>query len=106
MAKPSKHTLHHGKMGAAITVSIEPGAKKDEIVDISKQGMVTIRLRAKNEAEKVNQAVIAFLSETFGCEAKNIEVIAGQDRLMKLVTIVDMDVEMVQEKVMSGLKPR
>ena len=96
--------LHNGKMGAAITVRVVPRSGRNEIVEIQENGTVKIRLKAAPVEGQANKALIEFLSEILDTEKSNIEIVAGQSGRDKLVTILDLDSDTVQKKILSQIE--
>jgi uncharacterized protein len=100
----SKYNFHHGKSGSAITVRISPRAKQNEISGILSDGTIKIHLIAPPEDGKANAALIKFLAEIFEIPPANIEIIAGFGSKDKLLSIIDLDAELVQEKIYAKIK--
>ena len=96
--------LHNGKMGAAITVRVVPRSGRNEIVEIQENGTVKIRLKAAPVEGQANKALIEFLSEILDTAKSNIEIVAGQSGRDKLVTILDLDSDTVQKKILSQIE--
>ena len=98
-----QYHLHGGKKGAALAVRVIPMSERDEIVDVHADGTVYIRLKAPMLARKENQALAAFLAEILGVPKSKIEVVAGLDGQDKLVSVLEMEPEGVQRKIMAHL---
>ena len=98
-----KFTLHDGKIGAAITVRVTPRMAKDQIYDILDDGTIKIRLTAPPVAGKANKALIRYLAETLEIPASWIEIIAGQNSHDKLISILNLDSEEVQKRILKHL---
>ncbi len=103
MGGDRKFTLHDGKNGAAITVRITPRMAKDQIYDILDDGTIKIRLTAPPVKGKANKALIKYLSEILEVPASWIEIIAGQNSHDKLISILNMDSEQVQQRILQHL---
>jgi uncharacterized protein len=104
MADQHQFNLHHGKMGAAITVRVVPQSHRNEIKEIMKDGTVKIHLTSPADEAQTNQTLIAYLAEVLLVAAKNIEIVAGFSGKDKLVTILSIDSDMVQERIMRNVK--
>jgi uncharacterized protein YggU (UPF0235/DUF167 family) len=100
VAKKHQFNLHNGKMGAAITVRVVSKSNRDEIAEVLSDGTIKIHLVAAEDGEKSNQALIQFLAQVLGIAASNIEIIAGLSGQDKLVTILTLDADMVQDRIM------
>ena len=101
MESSRKFHLHDGKSGAAIAVRVTPRSSKTAITGVMEDGTIKIRLTAPPVDGKANQTLIEFLSKVLGCAKKDIEIIAGETGRNKLITIVNMDSEEVQQRIMA-----
>jgi uncharacterized protein (TIGR00251 family) len=102
MAQREYH-LHNGKRGAALAVRITPRASKDEIIEILQDGTVRIRLNASPTEGAANQALKVYLAKVLNIPKSNIEIVAGLTGRDKLVSILDMDAETAQLKILEHL---
>jgi uncharacterized protein (TIGR00251 family) len=94
--------LHGGQMGAAIAVRLAPRASKNEISEVMEDGAVKIRLTAPPVDGQANAALIEFLSGVLGVPKSKIEIVGGLTSRDKLVTILGMDADTVQKKIMGA----
>jgi uncharacterized protein (TIGR00251 family) len=101
--KERKFDFHDGKFGAAITVRITPGASRNEISEILGDGTIEVRLAAAAGDEKGNLALIQFFAEVLQVHPKQLEIIAGSSGNDKLITIIDLDRDTVQERIINHL---
>ena len=97
-----KYKLHDGKTGSALTVRITPRSRRNEVVEVLNVGTIRIRLVTGSEAE-TNKSLINFLSEILEIPAAHIEVVAGLAGPDKLVTVLNMPAEEVQQKIIKLL---
>jgi hypothetical protein len=98
-----KFHLHDGKSGAALAVRITPRASKNEVTEIQNDGTVRIRLTVSAAEDVANPALITFLSELLEISPGKIDIVAGKTGKDKLVSILDMDAESVQKKILAHL---
>ena len=103
MTQNRKFELHDGKNGAAIAVRITPRTAKNEIYAILDDGTVKIRLTAPPVEGKANKALIQFLSQVLDVPGSAIEIVAGQTGHDKLISIIGMNSESVQQKLLLHL---
>jgi len=101
--KERSYNLHDARSGAAITVRITSRSRRNEISEILEDGTIHIRLTAPQNAEKSNQALIAFLAEILQVNVSQLEIVAGNSGSDKLVTIIDLDKASVQDRIMAQL---
>lgn len=95
--------LHGGKTGAAITVSVIPGSKRNEISEILDDGTLNVRLIGTSTRDKANQDLILFLAEVLDIDKTQLEIVAGLSGSDKLITIIDLDKNQVQERIVKHL---
>ena len=95
--------LHSGKRGTALAIRVIPRARRNEITEILADGTVKIRLTSPPVEGKANQALIAFLSEILEVPRSRIEIIAGATGRAKLVSILDLDAQTANERILKHL---
>jgi uncharacterized protein len=95
--------LHDGKKGAAIAVRVTPRASKNEIVDILSDGTVKVHLTAPPIEGKANEALIKFMAKVLGVPKKQLEIVAGANGRDKLISVIDMDANMVHKKIVDQI---
>jgi uncharacterized protein (TIGR00251 family) len=89
-------------MGSAITVSLAPRSARNEIVQILEDGTIKIKLTVSPTDSHANAELIKFLAQVLDVPQAKIDIIAGQNGQDKLITIIDMSTEQVQEKITAG----
>jgi uncharacterized protein (TIGR00251 family) len=97
--------LHNGQKGAALAIRIISRARRREIAEVLSDGTVTVRLTSVLEEKKANTELVEFLSEIFGVPPSRIDIVAGEEGRDKLVTILDLDADMVNERIMKYIAP-
>jgi len=102
MAQRSYH-LHNGKKGSAIAVRVTTRARKDEIVELLNDGTIRIRLVAPPIEGKTNDALTKFLAEVLGVSKSKIEIVAGLKGRDKLVSVLDLDADSAQQKILEHI---
>jgi uncharacterized protein YggU (UPF0235/DUF167 family) len=98
-----EYHMHDGKKGAAVAVRLVTRASKDEVSEILNDGTIKIRLTAGPSDDQVNQALIEFLAKVLETETKNIDIVARLAGRDKLVAILDLDAETVQQRLVRKL---
>ena len=99
-----KFDLHDGKMGAAITVHVVPGSKHNAITGIQEDGTVLVGLVEQKIDEKANHALINFLADLLQVKSSQLEIVGGASSSDKLITIMDLDKNAVQSRILKTLK--
>jgi len=102
--KVRNYHLHDGQKGAALAIRVTPRASKNEIVDILSDGTVKIRLTAPPVEGQANEALIKFLSKVLDVPISSLEIVAGDTGRDKLVSIKDMDAEVVHHKILENIQ--
>jgi uncharacterized protein YggU (UPF0235/DUF167 family) len=95
--------LHDGKRGAAITVRLTPRARRTEFSGILRDGTLRVRVAASPEGGAANVALVDFLSQVLDVEGGRIEIVAGEEGLDKIVSILDMRAEEAQRRILSWM---
>ena len=98
-----KFQLHDGESGAALAIRVQPRAKKNEISGILSDGTIKVRLTAPPVEGKANLALIDFLSAALQVPKSKIEILAGHSGRNKLVSILGLDAETVQERLIANI---
>ena len=102
--KVRNYHLHDGQKGAALAIRVTPRASKNEIVDILSDGTVKIRLTAPPVEGQANEALVKFLSKVLDVPISSLEIVAGDTGRDKLVSIKDLDAEVVHHKILENIK--
>jgi uncharacterized protein len=98
-----KYHLHSGQRGAALAVRVTPRSSRNEIVEITSDGTVRIRLTAPPVEGKANEALRSYLADILEVPKSNIEIVAGTSGRDKLVSVLDMDAETLHHKILEHL---
>jgi len=98
-----KFELHDGKRGAALAVRVTPRASRNEIFGVLNDGTVKIHLTAPPVEGQANEALLKFLSEVLGVPLSRLDIVAGKTGRDKLVSVLDMDAETVQKRIVKRM---
>ena len=85
-----------------LTVYLQPGAKKSEIVGLH-DGNIKIKVKAPPVDGKANAALINFLSEFFDVPKSSITIISGDKSRLKKVAIANLS-DTQQQKIIHYMK--
>ncbi len=102
----SNDSIHfsNSKLGSAITVKVTPRSGKNEITGIMDDGTIKIRLTAAPVEGKANEMLVKFLAEILDTTPSKLEIIAGHSSRNKLISILDINSDQVQKKIMALVK--
>jgi uncharacterized protein len=98
-----KFKLHNGQKGSALAVRVTPRASRNEIVEILDDGTIKVRLAAPPSDTEANEALLDFLSDILGMPKTKLDIVAGAAGRDKLISVVDMDVETVHQRILAHL---
>ncbi len=91
--------ISDSRRGAAITVKVTPRAKKTEVAGLMDDGTIKIRVAAPPVEGAANEALIAFLAQTFGLPKAQIDIVAGAASERKLISLVGISPEQVNDAI-------
>ncbi len=95
--------LHDGKKGAAMTVRIVPRSSRNELSEVLNDGTIKVRLKTSADDPALNQELRAFLAHVLDIPQNHVDVIAGLSGLDKLVSIVDLDADALQARILKNM---
>ncbi|HVO42824.1 MAG TPA: DUF167 domain-containing protein [Aggregatilineales bacterium] len=94
-----KFEITDARRGAAFTVRVVTRAQRDEIVGIQEDRTIKIRLKASPADGQANDALIAFLAQRLNVKPEAIEIVAGQDKRDKWVSVAGITTTDVEERL-------
>ncbi len=98
-----KFKLHNGQRGSALAVRVTPRASRNEIAEVLDDGTIKVRLAAPPTDNEANDALLEYLSEILGVPKTQLDIVAGSVGRDKLISVVDMDVETAQQRILAHL---
>ncbi len=99
-----KFRLHDGKKGAALAVRVTPRASRNEIVELLSDGTVKVHIAAPPVDDEANKELIKFMADVLGVPKSRLDIVAGANGRDKLITVMDMDAEAVQKRILAYLE--
>lgn len=103
MAKTNRR-LSQGKHGTALAIRVTPRARRDEIVEVLPDQTIKVRLTAPPVEGKANEALVEFLSKVLAVSRSRIEIVAGEKGRDKLVSVLDLDSEEAQARILKYMR--
>lgn len=88
-----------------LAVRAQPGAKKTAIVGIYGEGdaaQLKIAVQAPAIEGRANEALIAFLGETFGVPKRSIQLVSGELSRSKVFLLSGVTKADIQHRIRSG----
>ncbi|MGD8605302.1 MAG: DUF167 domain-containing protein [Anaerolineales bacterium] len=98
-----KFKLHDGKQGAALTIRVTPRSRKTELSGVLEDGTLRVRVSTPAAEDKANTALIAFLAGLFEVSKNKIHIVAGEQGLDKIVSILGMTAQEAEDRLQSKL---
>src|SRR5512140_1923535 len=93
--------LHDGHSGSAIAVRVTPRASRNKIVEMLEDGTIKVHIAAPPVDGEANEALIRFLADVLNVPKSRLEIVAGISGRDKLISVLDMDAETVQRRIMA-----
>ena len=93
--------FHDGEIGAALAVRILERKKQNKIDKILKDGTVIIDI--KGAPKDLNTTLAEFLGKELGINPEQIEIIAGERRDEKLISILDIEPKKLQNLILNKI---
>jgi uncharacterized protein (TIGR00251 family) len=88
------------KEGIVLSVQVQPGAKKSELIGPTPDNFLKIKIAAPAVENKANEKLISFLSDYLDVRKSEIEIIHGQASRRKKILVKAIP----QEQVLAKLK--
>lgn len=96
-------SMHNGKSGAAITVKITHSGKTNHLTGVLKDGTIQVNLAAGKGNENTNKELLSFLGQVLDVKPNQLEIVAGESGADKLIAILNLDPQSVQERIFRKL---
>jgi hypothetical protein len=98
-----KYELHSGQRGSALAVRITPRASRNQIAGVLDDGTIKVYLVSDPSEDELNTELLGYLADVLGVPKSRVEVVAGENGRDKLVSVMDMDVETAQQRVLAHI---
>src|SRR5687768_2567043 len=98
-----KYVLHDGKRGSALALRVTPRASQNKIVGLLTDGTIKVHIAAPPADDDANKELLVFLAEVLGVPKSRVEIVAGATGRDKLISVLDMDVETVHERILAHM---
>ena len=95
--------LHDGRVGSALAVRVTPRASRNEVVEVTADGTVRIRITASPVDGEANEKLVAFLAEVLNVPKSRLEIVAGLSGRDKLISVLDVDAATVHKRIVAHL---
>lgn len=88
--------------GVTLAVRAQPGAKKTAIVGVYGEGdtaQLKIAVQAPPVEGRANEALVAFLAETFGIPKRSVEIVSGELSRSKVFLLTGVSLQDARAKL-------
>jgi len=95
-----KFEITDARGGAALGVRVVTRAAETELAGRNEDNTLKIRLKATPAGDpSANKELVEFLADKLGVETSKIEIVAGESKRDKILSIEGMTVQQVEEKL-------
>lgn len=108
-------TLQETENGVLISILVQPGAKKTQIIGVLPSGdnhrsrlssSLKIKIHALPVDGKANEELIRFLADIFQISKSKISIFRGPTSRVKVLSVSEYTVNQIAEKLMCNLNHR
>ncbi len=92
--------LRDGAGGVTLAVRAQPGAKKTAIVGVYGEGdamQLKVAVQAPPVEGRANEALVAFLAETFGVSRRSVALVSGELSRSKVFMMRNLSFEIARQ---------
>jgi uncharacterized protein YggU (UPF0235/DUF167 family) len=101
--KTKEFHLHDSRGGAALAIRIIPRSNNNQLVEVLDDGTIKIHLQYSSDDAGLNQALLDYLSTVLNVPANQMDVVAGEQSLVKLISIINMDAPSLQARLVKTM---
>jgi hypothetical protein len=87
-----------------MAVRVTPRASSNEVTANQDDGTVRVRLASSPKGGDANDALVVYLAEVLGVPRSKIEIVAGETGRDKLISILDMNKDELQNRLMAYIE--
>jgi uncharacterized protein (TIGR00251 family) len=99
---PREFKITDAQKGAAFTVRVVTRASNMEIVGVQDDGSLKIRLTESPQEGRANTQLIAFLAGILEVSPGQIEIVAGEDKPNKIVSVEGVSPSWIEKRLVRG----
>lgn len=88
--------------GAAFTVRVVTRADTVEVVGVQDDGSLKIRLTESPAEGRANDQLIEFLAGVLDVDPRQIDIVAGEDKPHKIISVEDVTPEWIERRLVRG----
>lgn len=98
--------MHDGQRGSALAIRVQGNARQTRVVRVLRDGtlLVHMRIDVEGDPQQANLALTSLLARVLSVPTSKIEIIAGENRPEKLVSILELKTHEVQDRILKSIK--
>ncbi len=97
---PREFRITSAQHGAAFTVRVVTRSSGVELVGVQDDGSLKIRLTESPADGRANAQLLDFLAELLDVDVNQIEIVAGEDKPNKIISVEDVSPALIEERLM------
>lgn len=97
MKREIEFKITNASGGAAFPVRVVTRASRTEVVGVQEGGILKVRLTGSPDDGSANQELIQLLAKTLKVEPRQVEIVAGDEKRDKLVSIDGLNPDTLEE---------
>ena len=78
-------------MGVLVTVRVQPGAQRTEVLGTLADGSLKVRLKAPPVRGEANRELVSLLAGRYGVPESAVRIVRGQTSRIKVISIEGID---------------
>ncbi|MBI5170964.1 MAG: DUF167 domain-containing protein [Candidatus Eisenbacteria bacterium] len=91
-------------MNVRLAVRVQPGARRDALVDRLANGDWKLAVSAPPEDGRANDAVVELLAELLGVKRRQVVVTRGASSRSKTIEVSDLDAVVAEQRLAAALE--
>jgi uncharacterized protein (TIGR00251 family) len=99
---PREFKITDAQHGAAFTVRVVTRANSVEIAGVQDDGSLKIRLTESPAEGRANEQLIDFLADMLEVHPDQIEIVAGEDKSNKIISVDGVTPAWIEERLVLG----
>jgi uncharacterized protein (TIGR00251 family) len=93
--------FHNGRRGSALTIQVVPQSNENKLTNILEDGTLKIKIKAPLAGGEADKMLVDYLEMIFDVQKYQIEIIAGEKGVDKIIAILDVDPDEIQKRIMN-----
>lgn len=96
--------LHNGRTGAAFAIRLAAESSENSIQEVMTDGTIKVCLKVSPNSVDANPVLINFMAAILMVKPERIEIVAGLTGNDKLVSVMDIDPQTAQKRILRHIE--